>query len=122
MVSEFLYIDLLEQTKNGLTNYIFSDTLPEILTKPETTFQFPFFFRNNRNALTDQISYNFISNATCVICQIIIDGLILQRRLGFSRDYLTNKVKTICIVLGIETPEVCDGFIEMNAVNMSIIY
>lgn len=60
----------------------------------------------------------------CYLCNSVVDLVLLERKIGLSRESFVDEVIVICTHLGIENERVCTGVAELNVVSLNklIIY
>ncbi|RZC34304.1 sphingomyelin phosphodiesterase-like [Asbolus verrucosus] len=91
----------------GITEYFRTGIKPSYLDKVLQSHQLPHVFREDMEHVYDNAQ-------VCYLCNLVVDLVIGERKLGLSRETLVKEANYLCTHLGIETERVCNGVVELN--------
>ncbi|KAJ8974388.1 hypothetical protein NQ317_006167 [Molorchus minor] len=99
---------VFELLKQGLTEYSISGKQPSYL--PYTLMSYPL-----QNILRHQQDLEATNNTEiCILCEILVNALILERRNGMTDVELGAEALYFCNLLQIENDRVCKGGIDIT--------
>lgn len=55
--------------------------------------------------------------AVCTICQVLVKTTVTLRKGGTSSEKITKTIADLCTFLNLQTEEVCNGVVNLNAVS-----
>lgn len=112
----FLFFpEVLQLIQQGFEEYIETQLRPDYLDVALSQFQLTHFFRTTET-LGNTVQSTLTSDVACNLCSIVASFLVDERKLGMSSTGIMAEAQTICELLDIETPRVCNGTIYLNAV------
>lgn len=109
-----LFSDILQRIQLGFSEYHQTKVRPIYLDEALQKFQLPHFFRRQEQVLSRSLYDNPV---ICDLCSVIVNFVIEERRMGMSDINIKGELQSICSLLNIETPRVCAGTIDSNAVS-----
>lgn len=96
---------------DGFADYIKTGVLQKNFENVLARNQFPGLFREENTTRTDP--------TLCYLCNSVVDLVLLERKIGLSRETFVDEVIVICTHLGIENERVCKGVSELNVVRLN---
>ncbi|KAJ8974387.1 hypothetical protein NQ317_006166 [Molorchus minor] len=102
------YTSGFELVKQALTEYAETGKHPDYLEYALKSYPLPNIFRHHVN-LEDRDNFE-----VCILCEVLVNALILERKNGMSEIQLGSEAKFFCTLLQIENERVCNGVIDLH--------